>query len=85
MDTVSKLKERKGVNNQTKPYETNECPVIDESNILTHDDIASAKRGLPPQRYDAYLLFDNDDINFATQIQDVLESNYGLKVIKASL
>lgn len=85
MDTVSKLKEKKGVNNQIKPYETNEYPVIDESNLLTHDDIAQAKQGLPPQRYDAYLLFDNDDINFATQILEKLETEYGLKVIKASL
>lgn len=81
---VSKSKESKGVNNQAKPGQLyNEYPVSDESNLLTRDDIARRKQNLPPQHYDAYLLFDEDDINFATQVLDKLETEYGLKVIKS--
>lgn len=58
------------------------CPAFDESDLLTHDDLQQAQMGLPPQRYDAYLLFDSDnDINFATEILTKMEQEYGLKVI----
>lgn len=73
---MAKLKE-----SQTKTLETMECPTFDESELLTHDDLHRAKMGLPPQRYDAYLLFDSDnDINFATEILTKMETEYNLKV-----
>lgn len=82
-DMVSKSKESKGVNNQAKPgQQYNEFPVSDESNLLTRDDITLHKQNLPPQHYDAYLLFDEDDINFATQVLEKMETEYDLKVIK---
>lgn len=78
---MAKLKESKSGDSQTKTLEMKECPAFDESELLTHDDLHRAKMGLPPQRYDAYLLFDSDnDINFATEILTKMETEYNLKV-----
>jgi len=48
--------------------------------ILTVDDVARLEKGLEPQTYDAYLLFAEEDVSFATQIVENLEQNYKLKV-----
>lgn len=68
----------------TKPpmkYLTNGINAADESNILTSTDILLAERGLPPAKYDAFILFHNEDIEFATLLVEKLEG-YGLTVIK---
>lgn len=54
---------------------------IDESNCFTYSDIELAHKGLPPAKYDAFVLFDPDDIEFATELLQKLESD-GLTVIK---
>lgn len=78
---MAKLKESQSGDKQTKTLEMKECPAFDESELLTHDDLHRARMGLPPQRYDAYLLFDSDnDINFATEILTKMETEYSLKV-----
>lgn len=82
LETVSKSAERKGANKPAQTFEHTDGPVIDESNILTRDDIDAAQEGRPQKRYDAYLLFANDDIDFATTIVDTMERDYGLTVIK---
>lgn len=64
--------------NSTNEYKGNLCDV-DESSLLTLQDIILAKQGLPPQKYDAYVLFANEDINFATEIIEKME-DFGLKV-----
>lgn len=46
---------------------------IDESNLLTMQDVALARQGMPPQHYDAYVLFAEQDINFASQVIDKME------------
>lgn len=81
LQIASKLRESNAVDNQAKAFETVECTEIDDPNILTRDDVKLAKLGLPPQRYDAYLLFDPSDINFALQIIERMEEDFGLKVI----
>lgn len=43
--------------------------------MLTYDDQKLAFQGLSPQQYDAFLLFADEDIDFATEIIENLESN----------
>ncbi|VEN55421.1 unnamed protein product, partial [Callosobruchus maculatus] len=40
-------------------------PLIDDKDVLTYDDVLRKKSGLPPQIYDAFVLFAEDDIDFA--------------------
>lgn len=47
-------------------------PSIDNL-ILTTDDVHNISEGLEPQHYDAFVLFDVDDIDFATKLIDNLE------------
>lgn len=51
-----------------------------EANILTVDDATLAQQGLPPQQYDAFVLFADEDIDFATEIIEKME-DCGFKVI----
>lgn len=48
--------------------------------ILTIDDVKNIEEGLPLQTYDAFVLFDDDDIMFATQLIEKLEKEYKLKL-----
>lgn len=82
LESITKLKNRQDLVNQVRTVEINECPQFDESDIITNEDCSRAQMGLPPQRYDAYLLFDNFDIHFATEILTKMETEYDLKVIK---
>lgn len=50
-----------------------------EANILTIDDASLAQQGLPPQQYHAFILFADEDIDFATEIIEKMEA-CGLKV-----
>ncbi|XP_056649207.1 myeloid differentiation primary response protein MyD88 [Diorhabda sublineata] len=53
---------------------------IDDKDIITFDDYERKTAGLPPQTYDAFVLFDDDDIGFATDIIQTLEGQYSLKL-----
>lgn len=44
------------------------------------DDFEASKSGLPPPRYDAFLLFDDADIEIARSVVDRLEKE-NLKVL----
>ncbi|KAG8238356.1 hypothetical protein J437_LFUL018800 [Ladona fulva] len=44
------------------------------------DDVCRLDKGLLPQNYDAYLLFAEDDADFAMQIIDRMENEYKLKL-----
>lgn len=46
-----------------------------DQKVLTYDDQKLAFQGLSPQQYDAFLLFADEDIDFATEIIENLESN----------
>jgi hypothetical protein len=43
-------------------------------------DVYRLEQGLEPQHYDAFLLFADEDQDFAMQIMDRMETEYGLKV-----
>lgn len=47
--------------------------------ILTVDDASRIRQGLSPQKYDAFVLFAEDDIAFATEVIDTMEKQYYLK------
>jgi len=44
-------------------------------------DVQRLEQGLEPQHYDAFLLFAEEDQDFAMQILDRMETDYGLKVL----
>lgn len=48
--------------------------------ILTIDDVTNIEKGLPLQNYDAFVLFDDDDIVTATELIEKLEKEYKLKL-----
>lgn len=50
-----------------------------EEPILTEDDAKLAQRGLPPQRYHAFVLYADEDVEFAAELIERMES-VGLKV-----
>ncbi|CAG9860093.1 unnamed protein product [Phyllotreta striolata] len=53
---------------------------FDDKDIITYDDAERKKAGLPPEMYDAFVLFDDDDIDFATEIIKTMEGQYNLKL-----
>lgn len=48
--------------------------------ILTIDDVTNIEKGLPLQNYDAFVLFDDDDIVRATELIEKLEKEYKFKL-----
>ncbi|XP_068970083.1 myeloid differentiation primary response protein MyD88 [Bombus flavifrons] len=52
---------------------------IDEK-VLTVDDIHRLRQGLENQYYDAFLLYANEDVNWATEMVEKLENKYNLKL-----
>ncbi|XP_018575417.1 myeloid differentiation primary response protein MyD88 isoform X2 [Anoplophora glabripennis] len=48
--------------------------------ILTIDDVNRRSEGLEPQTYDAFVLFADDDIDFATELIETMEKQYNLKL-----
>lgn len=53
--------------------------------ILTTDDILRLENGMEPQTYDAYVLHAEEDVNFAVEIVETMESKYNFKVQKSHL
>lgn len=51
-----------------------------DTQILTVADVQRLEQGLEPQHYDAFLLFAEEDQDFAMQILDRMETDYGLKL-----
>ncbi|XP_060813063.1 myeloid differentiation primary response protein MyD88 [Bombus pascuorum] len=52
---------------------------IDEK-VLTIDDIHRLRQGLENQYYDAFLLYADEDVNWATEMLEKLENKYNLKL-----
>lgn len=50
-----------------------------EQMILTEDDVKLAQRGLPLQQYNAFVLYADEDVEFATEVIERMEGS-GLKV-----
>lgn len=55
-------------------------PYIDDRDILTIDDFNRKKNGQSPQIYDAFVLFAEDDIDSATELIQIMENQYNLKL-----
>lgn len=51
-----------------------------DSLVLTREDIVRLENGLGPQHYDAFVLFADEDTNFATELIDKMENDYKLKL-----
>lgn len=81
LDAISKSKSKE-TNSQPLQIENDGNIACDDSNLLTIDDIKLHREGRGPQHYHAYILFDDTDIDFATQIINTLEAK-GLKVIRS--
>ena len=75
-------RDRNGAISTTTNSEQNERNAVKfnaEQNIITNDDLHLAQEGLPLQQYDAFVLFADEDINFATEMIEKLEY-FGLKL-----
>lgn len=68
--------EKKDVANQTKVTVEN----VNDSNLLTQTDVERARNGEPPQKYDAYLLYEDQDAELAARIFHKMQDQYNLKV-----
>lgn len=51
-----------------------------DQKVLTVDDLHRLRQGLENQYYDAFLLYAEEDVNFATEMVDRLENRYKLKL-----
>lgn len=53
-----------------------------DPNILTTADVIRAQKGLPPQTYDAFVLYADADLNYASEMLTKLEDSpeYSFKV-----
>lgn len=78
---LKKQKEAHRIVDVPKPYDSRQCSTDEEYELLTHDDAIRRQKGLPPQRYHAYVLYDESDFNLGIEIITKMEE-YGLKVIK---
>jgi len=58
-------------------YDTASCKL----HVFLAADVQRLEQGLEPQHYDAFLLFAEEDQDFAMQILDRMETDYGLKVL----
>lgn len=72
---------------QSSPFLTDDQKTANdeqEEKILTEDDVKLAQRGLPPQQYHAFVLYADEDVEFATELIERMESA-GLKVSDGNL
>uniref|UniRef100_A0A1A9UXI7 TIR domain-containing protein n=1 Tax=Glossina austeni TaxID=7395 RepID=A0A1A9UXI7_GLOAU len=90
-DSQTYQQQRAEVLSEDQPDETKKNKSVDVNNqlesvsntkILTKDDVVRAQNNLPPQTYDAFVLFAEKDINYAVEMIDKLENNsdYNLKL-----
>lgn len=57
-----------------------------EGDVLTVADATLAQQGLPPQQYDAFLLFADEDIDFGTEILERMEdANFKVQKLNANM
>lgn len=76
----SKAKRNRVVVSQTgESVKRNIINVADEQTILTIDDLRLVQEGRPLQQYDAFVTFADEDIDFATELINEMESR-GLKL-----
>lgn len=77
-DAVEYLKQQEKFNrSQNQVVETSGKVIFND--CLTIDDVILAEKNLPLQQYDAFILFSDKDIGFATEMIEQVES-FGFKV-----
>lgn len=67
------MKQERKNRSQRQLVEMSTRVITPNQNCLTIDDIELAERNLPLQQYDAFILFEDADIEFATEMIDKLE------------
>lgn len=84
-DAVAYLKKKeKFERNHEQSVEMLQRTINPEDDILTIDDAILAQKNLPLQQYDAFILFDDNDIQFATKMIGKIES-FGMKVNRKNI
>lgn len=68
--------------NEPEKFTTTVSLIEDEIDrrILTTDDVFRINQGLDTQIYDAFVVFADEDIDFATELIETMEKQYGLKL-----
>uniref|UniRef100_A0A0A9XHW8 Myeloid differentiation primary response protein MyD88 n=1 Tax=Lygus hesperus TaxID=30085 RepID=A0A0A9XHW8_LYGHE len=86
-DIIDDIKEfiEKDVHDFQQRDSASEKPNVDlniesDKHILTVDDVQRINEGLEPQIYDAFLLYSDDDADFASEMVERLEQRYQLKL-----
>lgn len=60
----------------------NDVTAVEDYEIITFEDQQLAELSLPPQKYDAFVLFAEEDMDFVNQLINRLEQQYLKVVIK---
>ncbi|XP_076289495.1 myeloid differentiation primary response protein MyD88-like [Lasioglossum baleicum] len=84
LDDTSKLFERdaKKYLEEVERSRTTANEIVNEidEDLLTRDDVLRVAQGLDNQNYDAFLLYADEDMNFATEMMNKLENEHKLKL-----
>lgn len=78
-DALEYLKKKDKYNRSQQQHVDTSAVKEINPNCLTIDDIILAEKGLPLQQYDAFILFADKDIDFATEMIEKVES-FGMKL-----
>ncbi|XP_037045716.1 uncharacterized protein LOC119081078 [Bradysia coprophila] len=78
-DALEYLKKQEKFNRSQQQYVDTSMVKEVNPNCLTIDDVILAEKGLPLQQYDAFILFADKDIDFATEMIEKCEA-FGLKL-----
>lgn len=78
-DAVDYLKQQEKNSRSQRQLVNTSSPKEISPNCLTDDDVILSKQNLPLQQYDAFILFADQDIDFATEMIEKVEA-FGLKV-----
>ncbi|XP_012231489.1 myeloid differentiation primary response protein MyD88-A-like isoform X2 [Linepithema humile] len=80
IDDTQKMFESDAVKYFEQQYRANSINQQIEDDILTLDDANRVRRGLSKAHYDAFLLYANEDADFAKEIMEKLRTEYKLKL-----
>lgn len=69
-------RERGTVGEKTQMMEGNFINPMSSCNIITVQDVMNAEEGKPPQKFDAFVLYAEEDHEFAVELTDRMEK-YG--------
>ncbi|XP_046745118.1 myeloid differentiation primary response protein MyD88 isoform X2 [Diprion similis] len=84
-DTVALMEKDAEIYKQHSQRTSTSANAIDnrvEEQIITYDDLWRVPQGLGKQKYDAFLLFVEEDINFVNEVCEKLEDEFNLKLCR---